>query len=399
MEKAAYLKLTARYFDPKNLQVTFSSKQDRELRLARWLFRMMRKPAVTKAGGLAAVWALRLGLPIKALIRNTVYRHFCGGETVQEAQQVIAKLRASRVHTVLDYAAEAQETEAGFDAVRDEVLRNIQLARDTRTFSSLSVKLTGIGHKAIFQKLQEGIPLAPEEQQAMTRTEDRLDTICKAVAEAGLTLYIDAEESWLQDPMDALAERMMLRYNHGRAVIYNTLQLYRTDRVAYLQGCLERYRQEPVVLGIKIVRGAYHEKEQLRAAAKGYPSPVFASKPDTDRSFNQAIDICLENLDRLELCAATHNEFSTRYLARRIRKECTRQQRQRVHFAQLYGMSDNLTFNLADAGYHASKYLPYGEVATAVPYLLRRAEENAAITGQMGRELQLLEQEMQRRKH
>lgn len=398
MEKAAYLKLTARYFNPKNLQVTFSSKKDRELRLAHWLFSMMQSPSLTRAGGLATVWALRLGLPIKALIRNTVYRHFCGGETVQEAQQVIAKLSALRVHTVLDYAAEAQETEAGFDAVQDEVLRNIQLARDTGAFSYLNIKLTGIGHKAIFRKLQEGIALAPEEQQAQARTEDRLDTICKAVADAGLSLYIDAEESWLQDPMDALAERMMLRYNHGRAVIYNTLQLYRTDRLAYLQGCLERYKQEPVVLGIKLVRGAYHAKEQLRAAEQGYPSPVFTRKSDTDHSFNQAVDICLEHIDKLELCAATHNEFSTCYLARRIRKECTKQQRQRIHFAQLYGMSDNLTFNLADAGYHVSKYLPYGKVATAVPYLLRKAEENTAITGQMGRELQLLEQEMQRRK-
>ncbi|GAA4442583.1 proline dehydrogenase family protein [Pontibacter saemangeumensis] len=399
MERAAILKLKARYFNPKNLQVTFSSKRDNELRLAHWMFRMMGKPAWAKAGGLATRWALRLGLPIQPLIRNTVYKHFCGGETAQEAQQVIAKLRASRVHTVLDYAAGSQKTEAGFDAVKEEILHNIQLARDTAAFSYISLKLTGIGHKAIFRKMQEAGVLLQEEKQALARTEARLDAICKAVAEAGLTLYVDAEESWLQDPIDAMVERMMLRYNHQRAVVFNTLQMYRTDRLAYLQDCLERFKKEPVIPGFKIVRGAYLAKEQLRAKELGYPSPVFTSKSDTDHSYNQAIDICLENLDRIELCAATHNEFSTCYLARRIRKECTKQQRQRVHFAQLYGMSDNLTFNLADAGYHVSKYLPYGKVATAVPYLLRRAEENTAITGQMGREIQLLEQEMQRRKH
>ncbi|WP_242929224.1 proline dehydrogenase family protein [Pontibacter vulgaris] len=381
-----------------NLQVAFCTKTNSDLKLAHWLFSLMGKPALVKAGGVATVWALKLGLPIKGLIRNTIYRHFCGGETAQQALRVVAKLAAAHVHTVLDYAAEAQVTEEGFNAVRNEILQNIALAKETNSFSYISIKLTGIGHKAIFEKLNGNIVLIPEENAAFERTENRLDEVCAKAAEAGLIVYIDAEESWMQNPMDMLAEEMMRRYNRGRAVVFNTLQMYRTDRIQYLQDCLRRFENEDIILGIKIVRGAYLEKEQERAARYNYPCPVFTRKEDTDQSFNQAIDIALENLNRLELCAATHNEYSTTYLTKRIKLEKIGEHRKRIHFSQLYGMSDNLTFNLADAGYNASKYLPYGDVATAVPYLIRRAEENTSIAGQMGRELSLLEAEMRRRK-
>ncbi|MEJ8755627.1 proline dehydrogenase family protein [Pontibacter sp. H259] len=387
-----------RRFDPSNMQVAFCTKTDNELKLAHWLFSMMGKPALVKMGGVATNWALKLGLPVKGLIRKTIYRHFCGGETVQEAQAVVARLAAARVHTVLDYAAEAQEDEAGFDAVRDEILRNIALADKLKSFSYLSIKLTGIGHKDIFEKLQACQPLTHEEHQAYIRTEQRLDAVCKAIAAADLTLYIDAEESWMQDPMDALAENMMFRYNTDRAVIFNTLQMYRTDRIEYLNGCLARCAEAGVKAGIKIVRGAYLEKEQERALKYNYPCPVFTVKEDTDNSFNQAIDITLNHLDRAELCAATHNEYSTTYLTKRIRKDDIEDQQKRIHFSQLYGMSDNLTFNLADAGFNASKYVPYGDVKTAVPYLIRRAEENTSIAGQMGRELNMLQEELRRRK-
>lgn len=385
-------------FDATNLQVAFSSKSDKELKLAHWLLRIMKNPLLVKIGGILTVWALKLRLPINSLIRKTVYRHFCGGETAGEALQVVQKMADAQVQTVLDYAAEAQETEAGFDMVRDEILRNINLAHKTKSFSYISIKLTGIGHKHIFQKLNEEEPLTQQENAAFIRTENRLDAVCKAAAEADLTVYIDAEETWMQDPMDVLAEGMMRRYNTQRAVVFNTLQMYRTDRIDYLHDCLKRFKTEPVILGIKIVRGAYLEKEQQRAAKLGYPCPVFTQKEDTDRSFNHAIDICLENMDRLELCAATHNEFSTTYLTRRIQKGEIKDHFKRIHFSQLYGMSDNLTYNLADAGFNASKYLPYGDVATAVPYLIRRAEENTSIAGQTGRELYLLEQEMHRRR-
>ncbi|HEY4650656.1 MAG TPA: proline dehydrogenase family protein [Pontibacter sp.] len=385
-------------FSADDLQVAFSTRSNGELKLAYQLYKVMGNPALVKLGGAATNLALKLHLPVKGLIKKTVYQLFCGGETADEAQKVIQKLAAAHVHTVLDYAAEAQENEAGFDKVCDEILRNIRLAKTTKAFSYISIKLTGIGHKDLFLKLHSKKPLTPEEQGTYARTEARLDAVCSAAAEAGITLYIDAEESWMQDPMDELAEKMMRRYNKDRAVVFNTLQMYRTDRVAYLKACLDRFKAETIVAGIKIVRGAYLEKEQERVLKYGYACPVFTQKEDTDKSFNQAIDISLENIHRLELCAATHNEYSTTYLTQRVQQGDLQEYQHRIHFSQLYGMSDNLTFNLAAAGYNASKYLPYGDVATAVPYLIRRAEENTSIAGQMGRELQLLEQEIRRRK-
>lgn len=387
-----------RPFNPENLQVAFRTKKDSELKLAHWLFRLMGNTSLTKFGGAATREWLKLGLPLKVLITNTVYRHFCGGETVQEAQQAIQKLKAARVQTVLDHAAKAKETEEGFGKVQDEALHNIALADQTQDFSLISIKLTSIGHKEIFQKLAAGTALTPEEQKAFARTEQRLDTICKASSEAKVKVYIDAEESWLQRSIDELAEKMMLRYNSQRAVVFNTLQMYRTDRINYLNSLLQRMEKAQMIAGIKLVRGAYHEKEQERARKLGYASPVFSSKVDTDHSYNSAIDICLDHLQHAEFCAATHNEYSTRYLTRRIRKGEINRYRDRIHFSQFYGMSDNLTFNLADAGYNTSKYLPYGDVATAVPYLIRRAEENTSIASQMKRELKLLEQEIDRRK-
>jgi proline dehydrogenase len=387
-----------RRFEPGNLQVAFCTKTDDELKLANFLFTMMRQPALVKMGGVATNLSLKLGLPIKGLIRKTIYRHFCGGETVQEAQAVVARLAVANVHTVLDYAAEAQENEEGFDAVRNEILYNISLAGRLKSFSYLSIKLTGIGHKDIFWKLHTKKVLTPAEKEAYDRTEQRLDAVCRAVSRANLTLYIDAEESWMQDPMDALAEQMMFKYNSFRAVIFNTLQMYRTDRIAYLNACLKRCAAAGIIAGIKLVRGAYLEKEQERARKYNYPCPVFTIKEDTDKSFNQAIDITLNHLHQAELCAATHNEYSTTYLTKRIRKDNIENQQQRIHFSQLYGMSDNLTLNLADAGFNASKYVPYGDVATTVPYLIRRAEENTSIAGQMGRELSMLKEEMRRRK-
>ncbi|WP_299701443.1 proline dehydrogenase family protein [uncultured Pontibacter sp.] len=385
-------------FDPEDLKTAFSTKTDEELKLAYFLFRMMGKPTLVKLGGIATVWALKLGLPIKGLIKGTIYRHFCGGETAQQAQSAIRRMANAKVYTVLDYAAEAKEDEAGFDHVLDEIMRNIRLAKITGEIPYISVKLTGIGSREIFRKMQEGEVLNQEEQAAFQRTENRLDLICKAAFEANITVYIDAEESWLQQGMDELAEKMMLRYNERRAVVFNTLQMYRTDRIAYLTDLLKRSEGYDVILGIKIVRGAYIEKEQERAAEYGYPSPVFHIKADTDRSFDKAIDICLHHLYRVELCAATHNEASTRYLVNQINRQGIADHRKRIHFSQLYGMSDNLTYNLASAGFNASKYLPYGDVATTLPYMIRRAEENTSIAGQMGRELSLLEAEMKRRK-
>ncbi|PRY03371.1 L-proline dehydrogenase [Pontibacter ummariensis] len=384
-------------FAPHNLQVAYGKKTDEELKQAHWLFSVLGRPALATAGSLAAVWSLRLGLPVKDLIRESVFKYFCGGETAEKALKVVEELAAAQVGTVLDFAADTPETEAGFDAVRDEILHAIGLARQTKSFSRISLKPTRLGYTSIFLKLQEQRVLKAEETAAFERTVARLNAICNATAEANLTVYLDAGESWLQDPVDDLAEKIMFSYNKKRAVVFNTLQMYRTDRINYLYDCLDRFKGKETVLGIKLVRGAFLEQERERAARFGYPSPVFATKDDTDHSFNHAIDICLENLDRLELCAATHNEFSTQYLTRRIQKGEIRQHRERIHFIQHFGMSDHLTFNLASAGYDTAKYLPYGDVNMALPHLIRKVQENKSIADQTAHERSLLEKELQRR--
>ncbi|MFD2245145.1 proline dehydrogenase family protein [Pontibacter ruber] len=376
-------------FEPDNLLVAFCIKTNEELQQAHHLFSMALKPAF--------IWALKRGLPIKEQLKKSVYSHFSGGETVEDAKRVMEKLAGANVRAVLDYAAEAQQTEAGYDQVQQELLHDIRRAAKSGASISLSIRLSKLGPKSIFEKITAQEQLTTEEQQAFDRTEARLDSVCKAVANAGMCMHIDAEESWQQVPVDALAEKMMLRYNSQRAVVLNTVQMYRTDRVDYLKACLERFAGKQALLGIKLVRGAFHEKELERARVYDHAPAVFTEKVATDKSFNQGLDICLYNLHRLELCAATHNQESTRYLTERMAEGELKLLRHRVHFAQLYGMSDHLTFNLAQAGFQASKYLPYGEAKKALPHIIRRVEESASVSGQTGRELHLLEGELRRR--
>ncbi len=389
---------TKKAIDFSNTENAFALKTDAELKLAYWLFKMVSNPALVKVGGALTLWAVKLGLPIDGLIKKTLYRHFCGGEDLKQAEKVIENLAHQQVNTVLDYAAEAQHTEAGFEEVKNQILNNIRQARKNKDTTYISLKMTGLGDTEIFRKLHNCEELSAEEIAAYDRTRARLEQICLEARACGVTVFIDAEESWLQDPIDRLAERMMLHHNQHRAVVFNTLQMYRTDRLSYLRNVLKKYENSGIILGIKLVRGAYLEKEQLRAKEMGYPCPVFTCKADTDQSFDAAAALCLEHLHHAELCAATHNELSTKKLAEKMQTQLKEADREKVSFSQLLGMSDNLTFNLAKAGFRTSKYLPYGTVKTALPYLIRRAEENTSISGQMGRELGLLQAEMQRRK-
>lgn len=346
----------------------------------------------------ASTLAVRLHLPVKSLIKSTVYKHFCGGESVQEALKVVEKLDDSQIATVLDYAAEAQQTEEGFEAAARQILQNIQLASSCPGIGAVSIKLTGLGHREILEKLSSSIPLTDQESVSYYHTTRRLGTICQKAGHLRVQLYFDAEESWLQAPIDALAEEMMRRYNRQEVLIFNTLQMYRTDRLGYLENLLAKARTKGFKAGVKLVRGAYWEKERERARKMHYTSPVYPVKYKADANFNKAIMRCLGQLPELQLCLATHNEESLQLVVRELAKNRLQEYRHHLHFSQLYGMSDNLTYALAKAGFNVSKYLPYGEVEKALPYLIRRAEENTAIAGQMGRELQLLKEEMCRRK-
>ena len=376
----------------------FSHRSEGELRLAYYMFRLMAHPGLMKLATGFASRAIQSPLPVKYLIKKTAYKLFCGGETVQEALEVVNKLDQSHIQTVLDYAAEAEESEAGFEGVKEHILRNIAQAKEGKGIGAISVKLSGLGPVSLFEKMARGEELAQEEKIAFRYTGLRLEEVCREAAAAGISEYIDAEESWLQEPMDALAEQMMELFNKEKVVVFNTLQMYRTDRLDYLRKLIERTKGSSFLLGIKIVRGAYWEKEREWAAAQGQPSPVFETKAETDHDFNQAILLCLDHLPRVQLCIATHNQESTELLVREIIGRKIENHKEWLHFSQLYGMSDHLSYALAQAGFHVSKYLPYGEVEEALPYLIRRAEENTAIAGQMGRELQLLHDELKRRK-
>lgn len=381
-----------------NTEVAFAEKNDTELKHAYRLFKLMDKNWLIKIGNPLLLCALKLRLPIDGMIKSTVFDHFCGGETVKDAEQKINRLAKFGIETALDYGVEAKQEEKDFEHVANEIINNANIAKNNQAITFLSLKMTGIANIALLEKITKKESLNESEKQAFERARKRLDAICNAVAKAGISIYIDAEESWIQQPVDDLTMEMTEQYNKERAVVFNTLQMYRTDRLNYLEACYNDAVKNNFVLGIKFVRGAYLEKEQRRAAEKNYPSPVYFVKKDTDNNFNAGLEFCVKHIDRIAVCAATHNEDSCLLLMKLMKEANIAPQNKSAYFSQLYGMSDHISYNLGKAGYHVSKYLPYAPVKAVMPYLLRRSKENTSMSGQMGRELRLLTIEMKRRK-
>ncbi|MEL6347310.1 MAG: proline dehydrogenase family protein [Myxococcota bacterium] len=381
-----------------NTTIAFARKSNEDLRKARWLFRLMGNSAVVDIGSHLARMALRVGLPVTGLVKQTIYSQFCGGETLDESTPTIDDLAAYNVTTILDYGAEAKETEEDFDATVDEQLRAIRFADGNAAVPFISCKVTGYAAFELLEQLHRGDDLTNAQARAAERLRQRLDRICATAVDSDVAVYIDAEESWIQDGIDALVQDLMARYNQDKPVVFNTVQLYRHDRLAFLKRSFAHAREHGYILGVKLVRGAYMEKERDRAAQMGYPSPIHKDKASVDRDFDAALLFCLERIDRIAFCAATHNEDSCRILAEAVATQGIDPKHPHLQFAQLLGMSDHISFNLADAGYNAAKYVPYGPVREVVPYLIRRAEENRSVAGQMGRELSLIQQEIDRRR-
>ena len=376
----------------------FSGMNDRELRKAWWLFRMMNNHTMVDVGTYFTRIAFQIGLPVKALVKRTIYRHFCGGESLEECSPVIDRLATHGVTTILDYGVEGEESEEGFEANLAEQLRAIAYANANPHVPFVSCKVTGYAPFRVLEKMHAGEALTGEDAAAADRLRERLHRIGEAAEAADVDLYIDAEESWIQNAVDGLVEDLMARFNRREAVIFNTAQLYRHDRLAYLRAAHERARAGGYLLGFKLVRGAYLEKERERARERGYPDPIQPDKAATDRDYDLALDHCLAHVDEIACCVATHNEHSCARMAGGMLRTGVATDHPHVHFAQLYGMSDHISFNLAKAGFNASKYMPYGPVRDVIPYLIRRAEENSSVAGQMGRELALLRREVQRRR-
>ncbi len=385
--------------DFSNTEIAFSNKSDEELKKAAWLFKMMNKSWLVNAGSKMGLLALKMKLPfVKSIIKATIFEQFVGGTTLRECQPTINKLFDQDVSTILDYGAEAKTRERDFNRTMNECIRAVEFAATNTSVPVVSTKITGLARFGLLENIQNETSLDAAERKEYRNVLKRLDAICSLAAERHVGVFFDAEESWIQDAIDHLVKLMMKRYNQSRVVVYNTFQMYRRDRLQFLMDSFSEAREEGYLLGAKLVRGAYMEKERERAEEMGYPSPIHPTKKATDDAYNVAIRFCIDNYDQIASCNATHNMESCLLQAHIIAERNLPRAHPHLNFCQLYGMSDHITFNLSDAGYNVAKYLPYGQVNEVVPYLVRRAQENTAVTGDMSREYQLIRQEMKRRK-
>ena len=381
-----------------NTEVAFSLKSDSELERAYFLFRLIKSEPLVKIGTAVTKFALKSSLPVEGLIRASVFDHFCGGVSEKDCLPIIDKMFSKGVNSVLDYSVEGKEEEEQFDRVMEKSLSLIQFIKEKEALPFAVFKPTGFGRLKIYQKVSENAVLSEDEKLEWQRVLDRYDRVAKACFDEGVSLLVDAEESWMQDAADDILESLMARYNKEKVIIFSTLQLYRHDRMDYLKKLHQRAREKGFKIGMKLVRGAYMEKERERAQIKKYQDPICATKAMTDDNFNAVLDYMFENLDDMAIFCGTHNEESSYLFMDRINKSDFSKSDPRLWFGQLYGMSDHISFNLAAQGFNVAKYLPFGPVKDVMPYLIRRAEENTSVAGQTNRELDLISREKKRRK-
>ena len=382
----------------KDTEKAFAHKSDRELRRTYFLFKLMNNPTFVKVasflGNIAARIPFHLGDP---LIKETIFKQFCGGTSLLECQKIINKLYSQKALTILDYGVEAKESDEDFQKTLEENIKAIEFAYSNPNVPVISTKLTGYVPFHVLEKKQAGQALSDFDVHALEKLEERFKQLCNKAHELGVGIFIDAEESWIQKPIDELVEKYMPIFNKEKAILYNTYQMYRKGTLQYLKECHAQASEKGFILGAKIVRGAYMEKERKRAIEKNIEDPIQENKEATDNQYNEAVKFCLQNIDKICLCNASHNWKSTELQIQYMEEYKISKDNPNANFCQLMGMSDNLTFNLANSGYIVAKYVPYGPVKDVIPYLTRRAQENSSITGDMSRELGLLHTEMKRR--
>lgn len=381
-----------------NTEIAFAHKTDAQLKKAEWLFGLMNKAWLVSLGAKLGLKAIQMRLPfVETIVKNTIFAQFCGGTTLLEAMPAIEQLAKFNTLAILDYGAEAKVTEDDFNQTMKETIRSIEFAKRNDNIPVVSAKISGIARFGLLENLQQGAPFTPATRQEYKVVLKRMDAICHVACTQGVGVFFDAEESWIQDSIDHLVTVMMRRYNREKVVVYNTFQLYRHDRLQFLFDSYEMAKRGGYKLGAKMVRGAYMEKERERAAEMGYPSPIQPNKAATDDAFNTAIRFCVDHYEEIGSCNASHNADSARLQAELIVEKEIPRNHPHLNFCQLYGMSDHLTFNLAKAGFNVAKYVVYGQVKEVVPYLIRRAQENSSVTGDMSRELALVTKEVKRR--
>ena len=398
--------------DFSDTRVAFSSLSDLALRRTWAIFRSMSSNLLVKVGPKLVGTALGLRLPITWAIEPTLFRQFCGGTSIGDCEERVAELHRYGIETTLDYAVESVASEEGFDAATAEIIRTVERARGAPEMAFCVFKATGIGASDVLEKVSEIIRargveafaagerngLDPAVIAAWNKISDRVARMCAAAEAGGTRIFVDAEESWFQDAIDFLAEREMRKHNRNRAIVYTTFQMYRHDQLEHLTKLIESAKVETFIVGAKLVRGAYMTKERARAERMGYPSPIQATKADTDRDYDAALALCVANLDHVAICAGSHNESSALKLTELMQSAKVAKSDARIYFSQLMGMGNHISFNLAHHGYRVAKYVPYGPVAAVLPYLFRRAEENTSIAGQTSRELAMIETEIARRR-
>lgn len=381
-----------------NTEIAFKDKTEKELRRAFLLFKFISYPILLKIGKPLLNIALWLNLPVEGIIKATVFNHFCGGESLSETEMTIQRLSENQVKGIPDYSVEGKETDADFDHVTNEIITIIAFVKNNSNTPFAVFKPTGIARLSLLEKVNSKAKLLDQEEVDYKKVAERFDRICKAAYDANISVMVDAEETWIQVAIDEMTEDMMRKYNHDKAVVFNTLQLYRHDRLAFLKASVEKARSQNWYPGFKLVRGAYMEKERERAEKMGYDSPIHKTKADVDSDYDKALDYCLDNFPFVSVFAGTHNEESSLHLVKKMAEKNIEKSDERIYFSQLFGMSDNISFNLASEGYNVAKYIPYGPVKDVMPYLIRRAEENTSVAGQTGRELKLITSEISRRK-
>lgn len=379
-----------------NTENAFKAKSDFDLKKSYWLFKLISNPALVKIGAKTAPIGLAIGF--KGVIKNTIFKQFVGGETIHDCDKTILELGKYSIGTILDYSVEGKESEADFDACCKETIETIHKAKSNEHIPFCVFKVTGLARFALLEKVSAGEVLTNAEEHEFAKVKQRVNEICREAYHNNQPIFIDAEESWIQPAIDDLANESMEAFNKEKAIVYNTYQLYRKDRLAFLTKTLDKAKAQGFWVGAKLVRGAYMEKERDRAFERNYPSPIQDTKEDSDKDYNLALELCMNNIDRMGVCAGTHNEQSSLYLTELMSKNNIPNSDKRIYFSQLLGMSDHISYNLTTAGYNVAKYVPYGPVKEVLPYLIRRAQENTSVKGQTGRELGLIMKEKKRRK-
>ena len=382
-----------------NTQLAFADKTDAQLKKAFWMFKLIEQPALTKIGTNFLNFAVHNNLPFAgSVVKNTMFEQFCGGETREESMKVVIKMFKRGVGSIFDYSIEGKEDEATFDAVCQEIKDIIKFSVGNPAIPFIVFKPTAFGRIDLYERVGKNLELTTSQKEEWERVVRRFDEVCQLCFDNNKKVMVDAEESWMQDAADDLVEKMMEKYNQEQPIVWNTIQMYRTMRIEYMQENLNRAKEKGYFIGYKIVRGAYMEKERSRAELMNYPDPIQPNKAASDQNYNDGIDFVLANLDKVSAFFGTHNETSTELVMDKMKAKNLENSDKRIYFGQLYGMSDNITYYLADKKYNVAKYLPYGPVKDVVPYLTRRAQENTSVAGQTGRELSLIEKEMERRK-